>query len=99
LFRHILPNVASSLVVTAAMRTSMLLLAIGGLSFVGLGAQPPTPEWGALLALGRSYMETAPWLAIFPGLAITVTVVGANLLGDGLRDWLDPRLSEINAGM
>jgi peptide/nickel transport system permease protein len=99
LFRHILPNVASSLVVTAAMRTSMLLLAIGGLSFVGLGAQPPTPEWGALLSVGRNYMETAPWLAVFPGLAITVTVVGANLLGDGLRDWLDPRMSEINAGM
>lgn len=91
LFRHILPNLASSLVVLATMRSGMLLLASGGLSFVGLGAQPPSPEWGALLASGRNYLETAPWLAIYPGLFITLTVVGCNLLGDGLRDWLDPK--------
>jgi len=91
LFRHIAPNLLSSLVVVASGRAGMLLLAIGGLSFVGLGAQPPLPEWGALLASGRSYLETAPWLAIFPGLSITLLVVGANLFGDGLRDWLDPR--------
>ena len=91
LVRHIAPNLASSLIVIATTRAGILLVASGGLSFVGLGAQPPTPEWGALLASGRNYLETAPWLAIFPGLCITLTVVGANLLGDGLRDALDPQ--------
>jgi ABC-type dipeptide/oligopeptide/nickel transport system permease subunit len=92
LVRHILPNIAPSLVVLGTMRLGTLLLAGGGLSFIGLGAQPPQPEWGALLAAGRDYMHVAPWLAIFPGLCITLTVVGFNLLGDGLRDALDPRL-------
>lgn len=91
LLRHILPNLASSLVVMATMRSGTLLLAAGGLSFVGLGAQPPLPEWGSLLAAGRNYMETAPWLAIYPGICITLAVTGLNLLGDGLRDFLDPR--------
>jgi ABC-type dipeptide/oligopeptide/nickel transport system permease subunit len=91
LLRHILPNSASSLVVLTTMRVGVLVLAGGGLSFIGLGAQPPHPEWGALLASGRDYMDTAPWLAIFPGLCITLTVMGFNLLGDGLRDALDPR--------
>ena len=89
--RHILPNNSSSLVVLATMRLGVLVLAGGGLSFIGLGAQPPQPEWGALLAAGRDYMDSAPWLAIFPGLCITFTVAGFNLLGDGLRDALDPR--------
>lgn len=89
--RHILPNVASSLIVLAFMRFGILILSGGALSFIGLGAQPPTPEWGALLADGRNYMDMAPWLAIFPGLCITVTVAGLNLLGDGLRDALAPR--------
>ncbi|CAG0946078.1 Glutathione transport system permease protein GsiD [Anaerolineae bacterium] len=89
LFRHIAPNLASSLIVIATMRAGILLVASGGLSFVGLGAQPPSPEWGTLLAAGRNYLETAPWLAIFPGLCITLTVIGTNLLGDGLRDALD----------
>ena len=92
LLRHILPNIAPSLIVLATMRLGALILAGGALSFIGLGAQPPQPEWGALLAAGRGYMDTAPWLAIFPGLCITLTVVGLNLLGDGLRDALDPRL-------
>jgi len=92
LLRHILPNIAPALIVLATMRMGTLLLAAGGLSFIGLGAQPPQPEWGALLAAGRDYMDVAPWLAIFPGLCITLTVVGFNLLGDGLRDALDPRL-------
>jgi ABC-type dipeptide/oligopeptide/nickel transport system permease subunit len=91
LLRHILPNVAPSLVVLATMRMGMLVLVGGALSFIGLGAQPPQPEWGSLLADGRDYMDTAPWLAIFPGLCITLTVAGFNLLGDGLRDALDPR--------
>lgn len=90
LFRHILPNLTSSLVITATMRAGMLLLASGGLSFIGLGAQPPMPEWGALLLSGRNYLDSAPWLAICPGLFLTLAVVGSNLLGDGLRDWLDP---------
>ncbi len=89
LLRHILPNLTSSLVVFATMRAGTAILAVGGLSFVGLGAQPPIPEWGALLAAGRSHMDTAPWLAIYPGISMTLTVVGLNLLGDGLRDLWD----------
>jgi peptide/nickel transport system permease protein len=88
LLRHILPNMTSSLVVLSTLRLGTVLLALGGLSFIGLGAQPPSPEWGALLAAGREYMDTAWWLALFPGLALTVTVMGFNLLGDGLRDAL-----------
>ncbi len=91
LWRHIFPFTMSVVIVLASMRCGMLLLAGAGLSFIGLGVQPPTPEWGALLAAGRNYLDTAPWMAIFPGLAITITVVGFNLLGDGLRDALDPR--------
>jgi peptide/nickel transport system permease protein len=91
LVRHILPNIAPSLMILATMRLGVLVLAGGGLSFIGLGAQPPQPEWGALLAAGRDYMDTAPWLAIYPGLCITLSVIGFNLLGDGLRDVLDPR--------
>lgn len=87
MLRHILPNVASPIIVFITLRLGILILAGGSLSFIGLGAQPPTPEWGALLAEGREYMALAPWLAIFPGLCITLTVVGLNLLGDGLRDW------------
>jgi glutathione transport system permease protein len=89
LWRHVLPDVAPPLLVMASMRLGMLILAGGGLSFIGLGAQPPEPEWGALLAMGRDYMGVAPWLAVYPGLCITLTVVGLNLLGDGLRDWLE----------
>ncbi len=90
-FRHILPNILPSLIVLATMRAGTMILAAGGLSFVGLGAQPPTAEWGALLAQGRDAMGDAPWLAIFPGLAIMLSVVGLNLLGDGLRDRADVR--------
>ena len=88
LLRHLLPNIASPLIVLASLTMGMALLAIGGLGFIGLGAQPPTPEWGAMLAAGRAYMDTAWWLALFPGLAITLSVMGFNLLGDGLRDRL-----------
>ncbi|MCP4164708.1 MAG: ABC transporter permease [Chloroflexi bacterium] len=90
LWRHILPNIVSPLIVLITLRLGTVLLAAGGLSFIGLGAQPPQPEWGALLAAGRDYMDTAWWLALFPGLAITLTVIGFNLLGDGLRDILAP---------
>jgi ABC-type dipeptide/oligopeptide/nickel transport system permease subunit len=91
LLRHIMPNIAPSLGVLATMRLGILVLAGGSLSFIGLGAQPPQPEWGRLLAAGRDYMDIAPWLAIYPGLCITLAVIGFNLLGDGLRDALDPR--------
>lgn len=89
--RHILPNVAPALIVVATMRAGIILIACSGLGFLGLGAQPPAPEWGVLLAGGRNYLDSAPWLAVFPGLCITAAVVGANLLGDGLRDRLDRR--------
>lgn len=91
MLRHILPNVGSPLIVLFTMRLGILILSGSALSFIGLGAQPPQPEWGALLAAGRDYLDVAPWLALWPGLCITLTVVGLNLLGDGLRDALDPQ--------
>lgn len=91
ILRHIMPNVLSTLLVLVTLRLSMNILIAGGLSFIGLGVQPPHPEWGALLAEGKAYMGRAWWLATFPGLAMTLTVMGFNLLGDGLRDLFDPR--------
>lgn len=90
--RHVLPNVLSPVIVMATLTVGFAIVETAGLSFLGLGASPPTPEWGSMLATGRSYMLTAPWIATFPGLAILVTVIGFNLVGDGLRDLLDPRL-------
>ena len=92
LFRHILPNCLAPVIVNASMDMGFVILTAAGLSFIGLGAQPPMPEWGAMLSLGRGYLREAWWVATFPGLAILVTVLGFNLLGDGLRDILDPRL-------
>lgn len=86
IIRHILPNMLTSLVVLTSLRMGTMLLAGSGLSFVGLGAQPPDPEWGALLAEGREYLDVAPWVVFFPGAAITLTVCALNLLGDGIRD-------------
>jgi peptide/nickel transport system permease protein len=91
MWHHVFPNILSPVVVLTSMRLGTVLLTGGSLSFIGLGAQPPAPEWGSLLATGRNYLATAWWLAIFPGLAMAVTVAGFNLLGDGLRDVLDPR--------
>lgn len=91
MWRHIVPNIASPIVVLVTLRLGTTVLMGSSLSFIGLGAQPPAPEWGALLAAGRSHVESAWWLAVFPGAAVTLTVVGLNLLGDGLRDVLDPR--------
>jgi ABC-type dipeptide/oligopeptide/nickel transport system permease subunit len=88
ILRHLLPNITSPLIVLASLTMGMALLAVSGLTFIGLGAQPPTPEWGALLAAGRDAMDTAWWLSVFPGLAITLSVMGFNLFGDGLRDAL-----------
>ena len=91
--RHVLPNVVPSMIVLATIELGGLMLAISGLSFLGLGAQPPTPEWGTMLNDGRGFFQRAPQLMLYPGLAITLVVVGCNLLGDGLRDVLDPRLN------
>ncbi len=92
--RHILPNVLSPVIVLATLNMGSIILSIAGLSFLGLGVQPPTPEWGAMLNEGKPFMETAPHLMIFPGLMIMITVLAFNFLGDGLRDALDPRLKE-----
>jgi peptide/nickel transport system permease protein len=89
--RHILPNLASILVVQTSIALSWAILTEASLSFLGLSAQPPTPSWGAMLNEGRQNLELAPHLAVFPGLAIMLAVLGFNLLGDGLRDALDPR--------
>lgn len=92
IFKHILPNVAAPLIVQTSFNLSTAILTESTLSFLGLGIQPPDPSWGTMLNGGRVYMELAWWLAVFPGLAIMVGVMGFNLLGDGLRDVLDPRL-------
>lgn len=91
---QILPNIVSPLIVNATVRLGYVILIIAALSFLGLGTPPPTPDWGADLSAARDYMETAPLIAAFPGLAICYTVLAFNLFGDGLRDILDPRLAE-----
>ncbi len=91
LFGHILPNCVSPLVVKASMDMGLAILAAASLGFIGLGAKPPAPEWGAMIATARSYMPDCWWYSLFPGLFIFLTVLGFNLLGDGLRDILDPR--------
>lgn len=88
---HILPNIASALIVQSTIQFSLGILAEAGLSYVGLGAQPPVPSWGRMLAEAQTMISIAPHVAIVPGLAIVLTVLGLNLLGDGLRDALDPR--------
>jgi peptide/nickel transport system permease protein len=92
LFGHILPNSISPLIVQATLGIGTAIIEVAALSFLGLGAQPPTPEWGSMLSAERNQVFTAPHLVFFPGLAIMLTVLGFNLLGDGLRDALDPRL-------
>lgn len=91
---HLLPNIMPTMIVIATLGVSGAILAAAGLSFLGLGAQPPSPEWGAMLSAGRDYFNRAPWLMWFPGIAIAVVVLGFNLLGDSLRGWLDPRERE-----
>lgn len=94
LLRHVLPNILAPLIVLATLSLSLAILAEAGLSFLGLGTQPPDAAWGLMLSQGRKFMELSPGLAIFPGLAIMITVLAFNFLGDGLRDALDPRLRE-----
>lgn len=91
LWAHILPNILPMMVITAAADIGALMMELAGLSFLGFGSQPPAPEWGLMLNEGRQQLQTAPWLMVFPGLAIFVTVVIFNLWGDNLRDVLDPR--------
>jgi len=88
---HLIPNIMPTMIVIATLGISGAILAAAGLSFLGLGAQPPSPEWGAMLSTGRDYFNRAPWLMWFPGIAIAVVVLGFNLLGDALREWLDPK--------
>lgn len=90
-FRYIIPNIISPIVVLSAMEIGHTMLSIAALSFLGLASQPPTPEWGFMLNEGKNYMQTAPWLMVYPGAAILITVVIFNLLGDSLRDILDPK--------
>jgi peptide/nickel transport system permease protein len=90
--RHIFPNVLTPIIVLSTLGVASAILIGAALSFLGLGAQPPTAEWGIMLAEGRQFMRTAWWIMAFPGLAITITVIAANLIGDGVRDALDPRL-------
>ena len=92
LVRHVLPNILAPLLVQATLGIATAELEAAGLSYLGLGARPPAPEWGAMLNDARSYWLSAPWAIVFPGLAITLLVLGFNLLGDGLRDALDPKL-------
>ncbi len=90
-FRHVLPNALDAVIVQVSLATAFAILAEAALSFLGLGTQPPDPSWGSMLSFGREYMQEAPWWTIFPGLAIFLTVLALHLIGDGLRDALDPR--------
>ncbi len=92
ILRHLLPNILAPAIILVTLGIGGAILAEAGLSFLGLGAQPPTPSWGSMLTIGRDYLTQAPWLSIYPGLGIFLTVMGFNLLGDGLRDLLDPRM-------
>ena len=93
-WRHLLPNALGPLLVATTIGVGSNMVAEAGLSFLGLGAQPPTLSWGAMLADGQTFLASAPWVAVFPGAALLVAVLGVNLLGDGLRDLLDPRFGE-----
>jgi len=94
MFKVILPNAATPIIVQSTMGFASAVLEAAGLSFLGLGAQPPTPEWGAMLSDSLQFIMTAPWMIFYPGLAIFLTVLGFNLMGDGLMDVLDPKLKE-----
>jgi peptide/nickel transport system permease protein len=94
MFTQILPNIVGPILVIATLGVAYAILLEASLSFLGLGAQPPTPSWGGMLATAREQFFTAPWISIFPGIAIFITVMGINLFGDGLRDILDPHISE-----
>jgi len=94
IFSHIVPNCLSPIIVQTTLRTASAIVEASSLSFLGLGVKVPSPEWGALLAAGRGYVRTAPYMTLYPGLAIMVTVLALNMVGDGLRDALDPKLRQ-----
>lgn len=91
ILRHILPNAVAPVIIQATIDIGFAVLATAGLSFIGLGAQPPSPEWGTMISTSRTFFREAWWYFMFPGVALTLTVIGFNLLGDGLRDYFDPR--------
>lgn len=93
--RHVMPNVAAPIIVETTLSLAFAILAEAALSFLGLGTPPPAPSWGRMLSEGRNYIQGAPWMGLFPGLAIVLSVIGFNFLGDGLRDALDPRLKGV----
>jgi peptide/nickel transport system permease protein len=95
IFREVLPNCMAPLLVQGSINVAFAMLAEASLSFLGLGAQPPTPSWGLMINDGRGFMESAPWMILAPGIAIALTVIGFNLLGDGLRDVLDPKVEMV----
>jgi ABC-type dipeptide/oligopeptide/nickel transport system permease subunit len=95
LFTQIMPNVVAPVIVMVTLMMADTILIEATLSFLGMGAQPPIPSWGSILSSGRSYLRLAPWVTLFPGIAIMLTVLGFNMLGDGLRDALDPRLKNV----
>lgn len=95
MWRHVLPNVLAPVIVQGSLMTALAIVLEATLSFLGLGVQPPEPSWGSMLKAASQYMQVAPWLSFFPGVAIFVTVLGLNLLGDGLRRALDPRLRQV----
>lgn len=94
--KHILPNIFTSLLTYSTLRLAVAIITTATLGFLGLGAQPPTPEWGTMLSEARNYLRDSWWMSTFPGLAITITVLSLNILGDALRDVLDPRMKDIN---
>ena len=94
ILKHVLPNAIGPVIVQSTVNVALAIIAAAGLSFIGMGVSPPQPEWGTLLAEGKEFMLTAPYLVIFPGIAIIITALSINLLGDGLRDALDPRLKD-----
>ncbi|GAA0255832.1 ABC transporter permease [Haladaptatus pallidirubidus] len=93
ILRHVIPNSFAPVLVQATLQVGISILIVAGLSFLGFGAQPPTPSWGQMLSQSRGYMLPDPWFSLWPGIAILITVIGFNLLGDGLRDALDPRIN------
>jgi peptide/nickel transport system permease protein len=95
--QHILPNISAPILVQVSVILAYAILVEAALSFLGLGVQPPTPTWGGMLSAGKGHMELSPWVAIVPGLAIMLTVLGFNLVGDAVRDLLDPRLRSYSA--
>lgn len=93
--KYIFPNVISKIIILASLDIGTIILYCASLSFLGLGAQPPSPDWGVMISEGKDYMQYAPWLTLFPGLAIAFSALSFNMLGDGLRDLLDPRMKEV----